>query len=156
MSPSPRFALAAILVLGLLTAGCGDDPVDPSGVSITDFVGTWAWNVVNISSTCGGESPWEAQVVIARVGSSNTEVTASSRWRADDPGPFVFSGTVSGNTLTIPNVTYTEESGTLVAQHVVTLQNNGNLAGDETWTWTDVTGRICSNGTADILALRVN
>ena len=152
-----RPALLPVLVVGL-AAGCGDDPVDPGAVDITDFVGVWTWNVGNINSTCGSETVWDAQVTISQVGGSATQVTASSRWRADTPGPFSFAGTVSGNTLTIPNVTYTEDSGTLLATHTVTLQNNGNLAGTETWTWTytdPVTNETstCANGTADILAI---
>lgn len=150
---SPPRVVRTALALALVTlAACGDDPVEPSEAGIDDFVGVWTWNVVNINSSCGTEEPWEAQVTIARVGASTTQVTASSAWRADGTGPFTFAGTVNGNTLTIPGVTYTEQGGTLTAQHQVVLQNNGNLAGEETWTWTDGTDS-CTGGTADILAV---
>jgi len=155
MNRFARLAIAPFLLLGTLVAGCGDDPVDPAEVSIEDFVGTWAWNVININSSCGSENVWEAQVVIAQVGSSATEVTASSDWHADAPGPYIFEGTVAGNTLTIGDVTYLEDSGTLTATHQVTLQQNGNLSGTETWSWTGP-GGTCTNGTADIVALRIN
>jgi hypothetical protein len=156
MSRSLRHLATLFLVPGLvLVAACGDDPADPSEVSITDFIGTWEWTVYNITSTCGTEAAWVADVTIARVGDSNTDVTASSRWKSDDPGPFAFSGTVSGNKLTIPGVTYTEAGGTLQAQHEVTLQKIGTLAGTETWTWSDGT-TSCTGGSADITAARVD
>lgn len=150
-----RSILAPMLFLGIITVGCADDPVDPDTIDITAFVGTWDWIVTNISSTCGTEPGWDAPVVIARVGNSDTDVTLTSAWRADDPTPFPTDGTVSGNTLTVSNVTYTEDGGTLVATHTVTVQNNGNLAGTETWTWTNASG-TCAGGTAQVLALRVS
>lgn len=144
-------SLAVFLFVALFSAACGDDPADPDTADITDFLGTWSWTVLDVTSSCGPEDLWMADVVIARVGTSDTDVTASSRWHADDVGPHVFDGTVSGNTLTIPDVTYTEGGGTLVADHVVTLQNDGRLSGTETWTWTGP-GGSCVNGTADVIA----
>lgn len=147
-----RPAWLPLLLITLFAAACGDDPVDPGEVSITDFVGTWQWNVTNINSSCGPEDPWSTEVEITRVGTSETAVSTRSPWRSDDQEDREVSGTVNGNTLTIGSVTYIENGGDLVATHVVTLQNNGNLVGNETWTWTGGEG-TCSNGTATVVAL---
>lgn len=146
-------SLPFLLLAGTFVAGCGDDPADPDTVEIADFLGTWTWNVTNINSSCGSEAIWSAQVVISAVPGSDTKVSTSSRWHSDDPGPFVVEGNVSGNVLTIVDVTYPEDGGTLKATHRVTLQNNGSLLGTEEWSWSSGEG-TCSNGSADVLAIK--
>lgn len=144
----PSFFLgASLLVLG---CGSGDNPADPTVDA--NVAGTWQWVVANVTSNeCPPEIGWVATVTITQTG---TSVTASSLWNSDMGGPYVFNGTVSGNTLTIPDVTYPEDMGTTTATHEVVLQTDGTMFGTETWEWMETPPGTdeCTGGMATVTA----
>jgi hypothetical protein len=142
-----------VALLGL-ACGSGDNPADPNVDA--NVAGIWNWFIVDVSSSCGPELGWLGiPVTITQTG---TSVTASSLWGSDVGGPYVFDGSVSGNTLTIDVTGYPEDGGTTTATHTVVLQTDGTMFGTENWEWTNPAvlppdPNTCTGGVGTITAL---
>lgn len=154
-----RSVLFLVFVTSALGAACASDTSDPGGGNggggggggtTADVAGTWQWAVTNITSSCGPETGWNAQVEIVQ---SGTSATATSAWRSNGGEHSSTNGTVTGDDLTF-DITYPEEDGQLTATHSVTVDSDGNtMTGSETWSWTNGT-TTCSSGTADVTATK--
>jgi hypothetical protein len=145
-----------ILAIAFISLGCADD--EPfTGPTASDLVGTWNFGVTITHETgdCVGdnEPPWNAEVVITRVGDA---VTVTGDWHSNvGSGPHSFVGTLTGMHLEIVGA-YPEGDGTTSATYELTVAADWNrMTGTETWTWTN--GVLsCVDSQSLVVANRVN
>ncbi|UCE71453.1 MAG: hypothetical protein JSU99_09210, partial [Nitrospiraceae bacterium] len=111
-----------------------------------DVSGAWTLFVSNITSTCGPEESWSSDITIYQTGCTLEAVGIKG-------STFPVSGSIVGNAGTLGPASFPEGFGTTTATYSGTLQPDGTITGNESWTW-EGEGPPCSDGTADITLTR--
>lgn len=128
-------ALLSALFMLALTVSCGSSGGSSSssgGGTCESGVGTWAVIEISDERDCGGGGavPSFYTIVVAQSGCDVTLTTPAG----------VFSGTMSGSTLTGTG-SYPEDGGTTTATITATISGS-SISGSSNWSW--VGGSSCS------------
>ncbi|MEA2090747.1 MAG: hypothetical protein U9O83_00080, partial [Campylobacterota bacterium] len=133
--------------------GCGVPDIDSNHNGTMDCLeacldvsGAWTLFVGDINSSCGSESDWSSVITI------NQTVCSLETTGIKDSNATV-KGSIVGGVVTIGPGKFSEGTGTTTALYTMKIQADGNMIGNELWSWND--GFIyCTDGTAKVTATK--
>lgn len=152
-----RWAALPVLTLAVIASLSCAEETPYEGPASGSIVGDWLFNVdISLETgVCDGnnEPDWHAEAVITVAGDA---VTVMSDWNSNaDTGPHAFTGTLTGNRLSLDG-SYPEGPGMTTAHFDLIVEPDYNrMAGTETWTWTGDSGS-CVDSRSNVSVNRVN
>lgn len=114
-----------------------------------DASGNWNFAISAVDSEfCGPEAGSSSEITVTQNGCtvSVTGIKGSSK---------ALIGNVAGNVVTVGPAAFDEDGGTTISLFTYTLSSAAQLHGNESWTWSDVEGFDCGQGTGTLTLTRL-
>lgn len=126
-----------------MSKGTDDKP------ACADVAGMWRFNVDEIISSCGPETPFTNTVFIMQSGCGIGALNTIGLQGTTKMMP----GDIEGNVMTIGPFDFSDDSGATTSTFTLNLTSDNTMEGSESWSFTG--DSACQNGTSRVMANRL-